>query len=326
MSVRRREHTKVPVTVRSWFAGRAPAPSVSETLSERILLQTPILTVGEFRCRAGDPLWSRENVARGNLVVFPRVPVLIAQADREAVVADANRVMFYEAGKAYTRARISDAGDACEFFALQRVVAEEAVSTAGIAGVCRPGGLFPFAQGPSRARAYAAQRLIYEHAAGCTRPDVLAVEDVFLDVLMTVVRDAAADRGDGRSRRESTRRVHTEIAEIARSMLAADPASPISLSELAARVEVSPFHLCRVFRARVGMTISRYRDRLRLRASLERVAEQADLTAIAHDLGFCSHSHFTRAFGREFRMTPSSFRARVAAAGRRELVNLMTAV
>ncbi len=298
---------------------------MSETLSERILLQTQILTVGEFRCRAGDPLWSRENVARGNLVVFPRVPVLIAQADREAVVADANRVMFYEAGRAYTRARISGAGDACEFFGVDRALAEDAMSAAGASG--KAAGLFPFAHGPSRARAYAAQRLIYEHASRCPRPDVLAVEATFVDVLLTVVGDALAARAQrARPRRESTRRTHAEIAEIARSVLAADPASPISLSQLAARVEVSPCHLCRVFRAWTGMTLSRYRDRLRLRASLERVPEPgADLTAIAHEHGFCSHSHFTSAFRREFGMTPTAFRTHVGATRRRDLVNLMKA-
>jgi AraC-like DNA-binding protein len=51
---------------------------------------------------------------------------------------------------------------------------------------------------------------------------------------------------------------------------------------------------------------------LRLRASLERVAEQrADLTSIALDLGFSSHSHFTDVFRREFGKTPSEFRKTV---------------
>jgi AraC-like DNA-binding protein len=54
--------------------------------------------------------------------------------------------------------------------------------------------------------------------------------------------------------------------------------------------------------------------RLRLHASLERVAEPgSDLTAVALDLGFASHSHFTAAFRRSFGLTPSALRAQARA-------------
>jgi hypothetical protein len=42
-----------------------------------------------------------------------------------------------------------------------------------------------------------------------------------------------------------------------------------------------------------------------------------DLTALALDLGFSSHSHFAAAFRRAFRCTPSGFRAAVGCRGRR---------
>jgi len=52
-----------------------------------------------------------------------------------------------------------------------------------------------------------------------------------------------------------------------------------------------------------------YRNQLRLRAALESLAERhADLTGIALDLGFSSHSHFTETFRRTFGRTPSSVR------------------
>lgn len=299
--------------------------TVQDTLSERVLLATPIVTIGEFRCPARDPLWSRENVAAGNLVVFPRVPVLIAQADRDPVVADANRVMFYDAGRAYTRARISDAGDQCEFFAVGRTLAEDVMSAAG---ALAQHDLFPFADGPGNARAYAAQRLIYEHVAACPTPDVLRVEAAFIAVFGAVVGDALDVRSAHARRpaRQATRRTHAELIEMTRSILAADPAQPLSLSELARRVEASPCHLCRVFRSRTGLTITRFRDRLRLCASLEPLAEpRADLTHIAHAFGFCSHSHYTRAFRREFGLTPSAFRTHATRARKRELINLVTA-
>jgi AraC family transcriptional regulator len=56
--------------------------------------------------------------------------------------------------------------------------------------------------------------------------------------------------------------------------------------------------------------VHRYLTQLRLRASLDRLADGADdLTALALDLGFSSHSHFADAFRREFGKTPSEVRA-----------------
>jgi len=64
-----------------------------------------------------------------------------------------------------------------------------------------------------------------------------------------------------------------------------------------------------LFRQRTGVSIHRYLTRLRLRASLERLADGAsDLTTLALDLGFSSHSHFSGAFRAEFGQTPSEVR------------------
>jgi AraC family transcriptional regulator len=70
--------------------------------------------------------------------------------------------------------------------------------------------------------------------------------------------------------------------------------------------------LCRSFRNVTGHTLHRQLTVLRLRASLEAVAERGqDLTHVALDHGFNSHSHFSAAFRREYGMTPSAWRARV---------------
>ena len=57
------------------------------------------------------------------------------------------------------------------------------------------------------------------------------------------------------------------------------------------------------------MGVHAYRAKLRLRASLELLeAGAVDLSALAGDLGYSSHSHFSAAFRREFGVTPSAFR------------------
>ena len=62
-----------------------------------------------------------------------------------------------------------------------------------------------------------------------------------------------------------------------------------------------------------------YRNDVRLRLSLEAVMDgEQDLSQIALDAGFSSHSHFTSAFRAHFGLTPSG--ARDARCGMRDAV------
>jgi len=58
-----------------------------------------------------------------------------------------------------------------------------------------------------------------------------------------------------------------------------------------------------------GMPLYRYQTLLRLGRALERLPEREDITDLAFELGFSSHSHFTAVFRSELGMTPSSYRA-----------------
>jgi AraC-like DNA-binding protein len=90
--------------------------------------------------------------------------------------------------------------------------------------------------------------------------------------------------------------------------LGARYAEDLSLAELARAVGVSRSRLCRAFRRATGTTLHAYRDGLRLRAALEALLERDDLTALALDLWYASHSHFGARFRRAFGMTPSEAR------------------
>lgn len=83
------------------------------------------------------------------------------------------------------------------------------------------------------------------------------------------------------------------------------------LAELAAEVGISVFQLCREFRAATGSTVHRYLTRLRLDHAAERIesGRGGDLSGLAHDLGFSSHSHFTSTFRAEFGVSPSAVRS-----------------
>jgi AraC-like DNA-binding protein len=105
----------------------------------------------------------------------------------------------------------------------------------------------------------------------------------------------------------------SEIAEEVRALLSARFDEEWPLSRLASRFGLSTFRLCRAFRKATGSTIHRYLLTLRLRSSLERFERPGvEITSVALDLGFSSHSHFALTFGRNFRETPSACRLTLA--------------
>src|SRR5207244_4102040 len=78
-----------------------------------------------------------------------------------------------------------------------------------------------------------------------------------------------------------------------------------SLVGLARLVGASPHHLSRIFRRRTGESVSGYRNRLRVRRALERLAAgERSLSGLAADLGFTDHSHLVRALRAEVHAPP----------------------
>lgn len=90
------------------------------------------------------------------------------------------------------------------------------------------------------------------------------------------------------------------------------------LEDLAGGVGCSVSYLCRRFKAHMGVTVHAYKHQLRLRAALSCIAERpnADLSSLAYELGFSSHSHFTASFREFFGITPSRVRQLTSATRR----------
>jgi AraC-like DNA-binding protein len=155
---------------------------------------------------------------------------------------------------------------------------------------------------PVDAATYALQRRVYERAAA--GGDALFVEEGALELLHRVTA-----RAYGAPRACAGQ--HREAAEAVRVLLARRFREPLPLAAIARAVGWSPFALARAFRSATGTSIHRHRTELRLYASLERVLQRgSDLTEIALDVGFSSHSHFTSAFRAAFGVTPAAMRAR----------------
>jgi len=87
----------------------------------------------------------------------------------------------------------------------------------------------------------------------------------------------------------------------------------LSLSEIASDLGVSPIYLTQSFKRSEGIPLYRYQTHLRLGRALERLPEREDITDLAFELGFSSHSHFTAVFRSELGTTPSRYRSQARA-------------
>ena len=264
-------------------------------MASRVLLSTPELTLGEFACAPGEPLWEEVNTNIGPRphVVFPRTQVLIAQEGAPPVLATPNVVVYYKPHQRYRRAIRDARGDHCLWLEARPDLLGRP-----------PAG--PAA--PSDPRAYLLAVALARHLRAERAPDRLLAEEGALRLL-----DAAlpADPARGAAaRRDRTRRDHAELAAAAQALLAARMTEPLSLAAIGAALAVSPFHLARVFRVQTGFTLSGYVHGLRLRRAAELLAADpaVDLSRLAVDLGYCSPSHFTDRFRSAFGRPPSAVR------------------
>jgi AraC family transcriptional regulator len=83
----------------------------------------------------------------------------------------------------------------------------------------------------------------------------------------------------------------------------------IGLAELSKNTDMSPNYFCRAFRKSLGMPPYRYLISRRIERSKELLAStDKDVTQIALEVGFSSHSHFTTAFRRAVGHAPSMYR------------------
>lgn len=102
----------------------------------------------------------------------------------------------------------------------------------------------------------------------------------------------------------STRR----LVDRAKAYMAANFAAPVRLAHIARAAGTTAAHLTTVFRRVEGRPLHKYLVQLRLARALVELPHTADLTALACDLGFSNHSHFTAVFRRTFGCTPSAYR------------------
>lgn len=284
---------------------------------DTLLYRSAVVTIASFQAEPSHPGFHDSGPTENHIFVFPRTSVRIRHPGRMPFVTGPNVVTFYNKGQVYFRDRVTAEGDHCDWFAVAPGILLDAVRRHDPAAADRPDSPFRFTHGPGDAGSYLLQRLVVRHLADGGPADPLFVEDSAVRLLSRVVAGAARVWDLSRKATESTQ---GDLAEAAKAVLARDFREPVTLDEVARRAGSSVFHLCRTFRRHTGSTLHGYRNQMRLRTALERVASPAgDLTDLALDLGYSSHSHFTAAFRKAFGIAPSAFRRRATAQAVREL-------
>jgi AraC-like DNA-binding protein len=274
---------------------------------DEVVFRSDLVWIGRFRCPPDHPLFVDSGPAASHHFVFPRTSVRIEHPGRPPFVTTPALATFYNPGEEYRRSAVSADGDHCDWFAVRADLAAEAVARRDPRAAERPETTFRFDHGPSDPATYLRQRLLLQEAAQGVA-DPLRIEEEVLYLLERMVAGAYARRTRA-PLPAPLRPAHRNLVEDAKGFLAERFADSLSLAEVARGVGVSVYHLCRLFRRVTGETLHRHRSQWRLRRSLDLLAGGGDLTEVALDLGYSSHSHFSYEFRRNFGVSPRQVRS-----------------
>jgi AraC family transcriptional regulator len=265
---------------------------------DQSLLKSPSVTVRDTYCRGTCRHQSPEECTVTTQLVFPYRGVYVRHVGPDQAVAEANQVLFFNVKEGYRVSHPVPGGDA----SLTLVINESQLTELAPRALLRNGSRLAFRQQRLRidARTQALVALL-RHSLRRRIAEPLEAETLALTLVQRslgprTTRGAGATYGRQR------------LVDRVKLVLVSDLARRWTLAEIAAEVHGSPVYLTQVFQQVEGLPLYRYQLRLRLARALDLLGEYADLTSLAFDLGFSSHSHFSAAFRQLYGRSPSEFK------------------
>lgn len=269
-------------------------PATGDRLAERELFASDNLRIVDRLQLGARRDWGPPRGGGAPSIIFLRAGLYECCTRRDHIFTDTTHVKHYDAAHEYRQRRLQDGGEAFTLIYPGSEVMAEAFSGAGYQAGCPGDTHF--------------HHLSLYRALRAGRVDRLDTHERVMNLLAQASHGFAAARGMRRPGPRVRRRLLAAQAHVA-----ADPAADHRLSEVAAIAGCSEFHFARLFRAETGQSLRGYRRRLRLRLALKLISEGADdLTRVALDSGFSTHSHMTVSFKDEIGRTPSAARAGIA--------------
>lgn len=266
-----------------------------DEFSVRILSSSPEITLRDVLCRGTCRHKSAEECATRAHLVFPYRGTYVRHVGEDDAVADANQLILFNAAEGYRISHPIAGGDASLSLSLEEGLLRELAPREYL----RPGGDLVFrvqrVRIDPRAQALVS---VLRHGLSRAIAEPLQAETLIL----TLVRRALGERTSRPPGSTSGRRRLVDRAKLA---ISSNPARRWKLAEIAAEVGVSPVYLTQSFQQVEGLPLYRYQLRCRLARALDLLHEYEDLSTLALDLGFSTHSHFTSAFRQAYGRTPT---------------------
>ncbi len=273
-------------------------PHSPAEIEVRSLLQSPVVRVTETHCRGTCRHRSPEEHTKTTQLVFPCRGVYVRHVGDDSTIAEANQVLFFNAGEGYQVSHPVAGGDA----SLTLILDESQLHELAPRALRRDGPEVAFHAGSRRIDART-QMLVarLRHSLREATIEPLEAESLAL----ALVQRALGSRTTKEPRASYGRKRLVDRVKLA---LASDLSRRWTLSDIAAEVKGSPVYLTQVFQQVEGVPLYRYQLNMRLARALDLLGEYGDLTSLGLDLGFSSHSHFSAAFRRFYGLTPTAFK------------------
>jgi AraC family transcriptional regulator len=268
--------------------------------------RTRVLDVGvgvveDLRSPLSSTEKSTERFCNDFQICLPYAGFFVWHVGNDEVVGDPNQIVFVRGGEAF---RMSSP---CEFGYAELIVTP-AIDI--LSEIAHENGRSLFKHPLFRRRralatpAMQAARARFHHWISAAGPrQCLEAEEALVALIRAALQISARPLKNPTAR---TARVIRRAKEVVHDRLT----DPLRLADISRDVGASPAYLTDLFTRTEGIPLHQYVTRLRLARALMELPRTDDLTSLALDLGFSSHSHFTFAFRREFGRTPSEFRER----------------
>lgn len=258
------------------------------------IFASPLVQVKDSLCTSGRSGRGAPSGGGGTHVALVRRGCFEYHLGARTYFADSCKAFIYDQEAEYRTSHPCDGGDDCTIVELDDELMGE------LFGPRRKHERVEFNMSPRAQIGHLAGYAVLKHRQG----DRLVCEEVAIGLVHTVARQPPLTDGPSRVAARQVRMV-----DAAKAFLHDRLDRNIGLDELAREVGCSPYHLMRLFRAETGQALRAYRARLRVAAALARIAEGADdLTQLALEVGFASHSHLSDTFRTVLGVTPSRLR------------------
>lgn len=266
----------------------------------RLLFSSDAIRIGRFHAPYAHPHFSESGKIQLPTLVFPRSSVLIESENKAPFLSDVTRVNLYDGKHQYRRACVANNDDICDWFEFDLSLFNDLSQWQDSEEL-----LLKFTQNSvnSDYSILVKERLLFK-SLNDDNAGPLAIEEAALDLLRHIV---LGNKPKPETLDKKTTAKHKAISQALCVLLQQKLGENLLLGELAGLLNTSSYHLCRIFRYQTGMSIHQYRTQLRLKQALSLLVELKDISQVALELGFSSHSHFSTAFYKAYSLSPRDY-------------------